>query len=73
MSLGGVLVLTSNNKDKQAGITMVVHKRREVTREKRREGWKRSSGEFKSDCFAAAEEIFGGDSIVDIQDYHCGG
>ena len=40
MSLGGVLVLTSSNKDKQAGITMVVHERREETREKRREGWK---------------------------------
>ena len=47
MSLGGVLVLTRSNKDKQAGITMVVQEKREETREKTREGWKRSSGEFE--------------------------
>ena len=37
MSLGRVLVLTSSNKDKQAGITVVVQEKREETREKRRE------------------------------------
>ena len=47
MSLGGVLVMTSSNKDKQAGITVVVQEKREETSQKRREGWKRSSGEFE--------------------------
>ena len=59
--------MTSSNKDKQAGITVVVHERREETREKRRESWKRSSGEFRIDCFAAVEEILEGDLIVDVQ------
>ena len=67
MSLGGVLVLTSSNKDKQAGITVVVHERREETREKRRDSWKRSSRVFEGDYFEAVEEHFGGDSIVDVQ------
>ena len=57
MSLGGVLVLTNSNKDKQVGITMVVQEKREETGEKRREGWKRSSGEFEIEYFAVAEEI----------------
>jgi len=34
MSLGGVLVLTYSNKDKQAGITVVIQEKREVIREK---------------------------------------
>ena len=67
MSLGGVLVLTSSNKDKQAGITVVVHERRKETREKRKESWKRSLEESEFDCVAAAEEIFGGNLIVDVQ------
>ena len=37
MSLGGVLVLTSSNKDKQAGITVVVQEKREERRDKREE------------------------------------
>ena len=57
MSLGGVLVLASSNKDKQAGITMVVHEKREETREKRREDWKRSSREFGIEFCRAIEEI----------------
>ena len=67
MSLGGVLVLTSSNKDKQSGITVVVHERREETREKRRDSWKRSSRVFKSVYSEAVEEYFGGDSFVDVQ------
>ena len=57
ISLGGVLVLTSSNKDKQEGVTMVVQERREETREKRREGWKRSSGEFEIEFCGATEDI----------------
>ena len=35
MSLGGVLVLPSSNKDKQAGITVVVQEKRQERREEK--------------------------------------
>ena len=67
MSLGGVLVLTSNNKDKQAGITVVVQEKREETREKRGEGWKRSSGKFELSVLQLLNRFLERDSIVDVQ------
>ena len=67
MSLGKGLAFSNSNKDKFAGITVVVQERREQREEKRRDSWRRSSEEFKGDYFGAKEEFGGKEKIVDIQ------